>query len=954
MSIKKIMHKDRYGAQVSIEFGEGGAASQLVEQFLGGMGVPAMQDIPQQHPGGPKGTDTVPAWLTPGEFVMNAEATRMFEPQIEEMNNAGRAVQRQQGGSIPEYKSYGGSIPEYYNVGGAAGSWVNEDVLDALLMTESGGDFNAVSSAGARGGYQIMPRTAKYPGYGVTSISPEEVLDPMKSREFARQYLVGLAKQYPERTPQEILQMYNAGAGRVINANALNPLSQETIDYPGKIEAEMERMAKLAAANGSIDDDYDIPLDYNTVPVPAAKVTMKSLRSPTSDEDVLTSLKSTAASIPEEEDALDKILSSGKDVGQWIMDNKADAALMGLTFVPGLGVVAMAARGLSLANKLNSARKGKVAFDAITKSQKIVNKPHFKLGPKSASMDSVPRIVQKTSPLRQANAGAATLGATGMGLNSDLLGDRADIVNARSTDTMLAYNAGEREKLIAGLESGDLRPDYVKKALADLDKRDAKFKKATDNVSIMDFNKTKDDLETKAQLLFDAGYVDEGNALLAQVPPPPMSDGVAPLTPSQAAAGMVAPVRDLPMTTEQVDKNVEDRKAAALKEIETTITTGGYTEDSVKKYRKSGNPEDLVDLEDESMFSKAKNFFKTGFDTVIDKGALGEAATLYLGSRALGYDHEGSLDFVTQRYSKGIEDKLANANKAIGSYTPKSIEAYRLSGDMNDLEEITTTKNLNERVGWVDRRTGDVKRLNKYEDGKGNIFYVDGKGKVVDTSGMTMKKHYDEDRNNYEDQLRPVVKGEVDFYVSTLDEDDRENAAAKFNQEAIVAATADYATQNGYETAEITYQMPNIMAGIAEYYSAGAAKQRKKRGEGEEGVQDLVRTIINNSVNKPLADDRAMNLNKSGDPVDLNVASEQALVGIKGIADFDDDEQKAQLLQSIYEIAWKPLSLNEKQKYEDRAREGSNGFYTFIQMRGHVPTQQQWIRHMEQKYGMDT
>ena len=55
MSIKKIMHKDRHGAQVSIEFGEGGAASQLVEQFLGGMGVPAMQDIPQQHPRWPQG-----------------------------------------------------------------------------------------------------------------------------------------------------------------------------------------------------------------------------------------------------------------------------------------------------------------------------------------------------------------------------------------------------------------------------------------------------------------------------------------------------------------------------------------------------------------------------------------------------------------------------------------------------------------------------------------------------------------------------------------------------------------------------------------------------------------------------------------------------------------------------------------------------------------------------------
>ena len=90
MNLKKVTQKNADGSSISYEFD-----------------VPKMQDIPD-HPGDPKGTDTVPAWLTPGEFVMNAEATRMFEPQIEAMNNAGRAVQRQQGGTIPEYKADGG------------------------------------------------------------------------------------------------------------------------------------------------------------------------------------------------------------------------------------------------------------------------------------------------------------------------------------------------------------------------------------------------------------------------------------------------------------------------------------------------------------------------------------------------------------------------------------------------------------------------------------------------------------------------------------------------------------------------------------------------------------------------------------------------------------------------------------------------------------------------------
>ena len=99
-NLKKYTQKDRYGNTIIFE------VERMQEPT-----VPSMQDIPQpDHPGGPKGTDTVPAWLTPGEFVMNAEATRMYEPQIKAMNDHGRAVQRQQGGTIPEYHGAGGGI----------------------------------------------------------------------------------------------------------------------------------------------------------------------------------------------------------------------------------------------------------------------------------------------------------------------------------------------------------------------------------------------------------------------------------------------------------------------------------------------------------------------------------------------------------------------------------------------------------------------------------------------------------------------------------------------------------------------------------------------------------------------------------------------------------------------------------------------------------------------------
>ena len=116
MNIKKYTQKDRYGNMFSYEFD-----------------VPSMQEIPNyvdndpaamsmQNPLSkanmqgvdnsifkPKGTDTVPAMLTPGENVVNAEASRLpgVQDMLDMLNDKGRAIQKKQGGPIPSYNSEG-------------------------------------------------------------------------------------------------------------------------------------------------------------------------------------------------------------------------------------------------------------------------------------------------------------------------------------------------------------------------------------------------------------------------------------------------------------------------------------------------------------------------------------------------------------------------------------------------------------------------------------------------------------------------------------------------------------------------------------------------------------------------------------------------------------------------------------------------------------------------------
>jgi hypothetical protein len=230
MHIKSFRQKDRYGNEMSVEFFD----------------VPEMQIPVYDHPGDPKGTDTVPAWLTPGEYVINAEATRKYEPLLEEINEEGKEMQAAQGGSIPSYVFSGGMINNlsslYRAEGGSTPSWLTDELLDSIMQVESGGDVEAKSSAGALGPYQIMPATAAQPGYGVTPLSQEELTDPVKSREFARSYLAGIAANNPDYTMEEVLQAYNAGPGRIarFKAGEGDPLTQETVEYPIKVMANLQ------------------------------------------------------------------------------------------------------------------------------------------------------------------------------------------------------------------------------------------------------------------------------------------------------------------------------------------------------------------------------------------------------------------------------------------------------------------------------------------------------------------------------------------------------------------------------------------------------------------------------------------------------------------------------------------------------------------------------------------
>lgn len=81
------------GAALFGPIGFAAGALKDVLGFSGGGQVPAhlaSGGLPGMHPGGPRGSDIIPAWLSPGEFVMRSSAVRRFGLAFMEAINAGR------------------------------------------------------------------------------------------------------------------------------------------------------------------------------------------------------------------------------------------------------------------------------------------------------------------------------------------------------------------------------------------------------------------------------------------------------------------------------------------------------------------------------------------------------------------------------------------------------------------------------------------------------------------------------------------------------------------------------------------------------------------------------------------------------------------------------------------------------------------------------------------------
>lgn len=108
---------------------------------------------------------------------------------------------------------------------------INPEIFVRLIAQESRFNPDAVSPKGAEGIAQIMPDTARDPGYGIAPIADRR--DPEASLRFGAQYLRAMLDKY-NGDYGLALAAYNAGPGTVDKAGGI-PNIAETQNYVSTI-----------------------------------------------------------------------------------------------------------------------------------------------------------------------------------------------------------------------------------------------------------------------------------------------------------------------------------------------------------------------------------------------------------------------------------------------------------------------------------------------------------------------------------------------------------------------------------------------------------------------------------------------------------------------------------------------------------------------------------------------
>lgn len=1011
MNIKKLTQKDSQGNTTIYEFD-----------------IPPMEKIP--HPGEPKGTDTVPAWLTPGEFVMNAEATRMFKPQIEAMNNQGQAVQRAQGGTIPEYKAKGGeagpcwdgyemvgmkqkngkSVPncvpiQYKNKGGMTPAAAINDETHMFLkqMEQLRNQQNQPSiMQGFIPGNEQIPQGQMVGSQGVQPVIPMDVPPiqqfeaypvPVQAAQGAERPLLvtqdGLplngdgqpftdsklsvpteydpsvpAQNVPSTYIEKMTQAESGGKPEAKNPNSsaigLHQFTDDTwVSVVNKYEPELAkglsreellslrtkpavstRMAQyLTKENQDALAKSGLPTDDGALYLmhfagsPRARSLLKADPStPVSEifpEDVIKANESVLRSKTAGE-VVDWARSKMETpVGQGTLtDDELAKHMSNLNNGEGQGINIP---GISSAEAgIYEPQTGTASSPGVPKYNKRTGEgytPRY-VGPsveggRGVPATAAPEEVPPIDGIEQVNPTIAALR------------EQQSVNQARQAQQDIIRGTTQQTSNQERIESETQQTqEDLQKAIEGKAKAEANgLPTATWQSDIDGYQKKLEDL-SKA-----AGVATEDSENFQQL----IQEDRSKITPFNVTEGASKGGRGSEV---ELSENALGAAEEIVKETEKGLTQEDMNSTiQMDDDLRSGKIQNAVTQAPEGAMDKVMGFFEEyGITDLFDKKEVGMMATLYLGSRLLGYSHGGSLNFAAKNYVDRVGQKIDKHTAMVqklateGKYTPTSIRKFEKSKDVNDLKA----------VGETYKRSGDTKniliggkkvRVESVEDSKGNTLYFDSKGTQINLLDPRVGEYKPEmdsstpEYQTYNEQATASAADTFDSIAKTLkDRSGDEDFVIPINSAVAARQFVSWARSLGLDP-----KRSEVQAMIANAYTAAINdNQSKKKGDltATEIEPYLVRqTIIEEEGNPDIYKTYGKDGKETGyiHPVDL--AELRGLVA-RETAEIQGRMSREVTTKTIHDWAvkkWEGLGLDEQKKYYSATKGGpSSPFANFL------------------------
>ena len=732
------------------------------------------------HPGDPKGKDDIPAWLSAGEAVIPKEAVDKFPQEVDRLIQAGRSIQDGQQAVYASDGYYGGNQyqPQVWDDSDEskqrrrnAEAMVDDNFMDAIMQVESGGDhivpFWKSPLGWLQGDLHESPTGAK----GAYQLLQSTAKDPG----------AGFMQSNPELFTIPKLEDASEEEHRRF---AREYLISIVMRYPWLTRDELIRSfnagpfsalkthGKLNVPQGSSNFPYGVGFGDEQRVIENTRLRNADgelLEDPEYTDKVLAAMSAPIPAPPKADEEFDP--SSWKSI------------LSQPKLIPTISDPA----GLTQAPNLDEA-----AIEAIKNSPELYDKD-----------PTIAAYLFKKVGEKIGNSASAVYDFSQN--PHDYVADWFQHLIPESTYKALK-SVRNAEKLMAkgemfpGLTTPQILWGHVQKAILESMVKDMEEGKIPHNENTVKKLEEVTNENKKNTEDHDASLTRFKDLLEKDIPPPPEEK--------------VIPEVDFASVLNLLNENTDSKGVVDKEKVE----------DKIKE-----------EEDNRGFWEKARDKMFEVLGNALDEEALAKMAINYGGSRLVGYDHSTSLNFAAKEYNVYSKQKQKQVDKWIldnaDKYKPKSLEKFRRTHDVTDLEPIGAVFDSKGLGGSLfDNETGDkielIKATNNVEYASLNL---DGTTKNWTVSELlkTFPNRFSKWSDNVHDNLKitdrftETAQKAISQVNAAIDDDNDLNKTTPLSQDIANTATQilrKYQSKYNLSANQSTGLMQKINRAIWNFY----------------------------------------------------------------------------------------------------------------------------------------